>query len=69
MTNVDKHAHTGGMDEQALTTTELAEHFGVHPTTIRRGVEDGTIPHYRTPGGHLRYHLHAVTQVFGKPTS
>lgn len=56
-------------NDEALTTVELAEALSVHPETIRRWVLAGSIPHYRTPGGHLRFHLHAVREQLDKVTS
>jgi excisionase family DNA binding protein len=48
-------------DEQAhptwLTTTEAADHLGVHPSTLRRWADDGMITAMVTPGGHRRFAL------------
>jgi len=38
-----------------LTTTEAAERLGVHPSTIRRWADDGSLPAMTTPGGHRRF--------------
>lgn len=40
-----------------LTTTEAAEHLGVHPSTLRRWADDGMITAMITPGGHRRFAL------------
>jgi excisionase family DNA binding protein len=38
-----------------LSTTEASDRLGVHPTTLRRWVDAGNIPCFRTPGGHRRF--------------
>lgn len=39
---------------EAISTMAAAEECGVHYTTIRRWILDGSLPAYETPGGHLR---------------
>lgn len=43
--------------EEWLTTSEAAEHLGVHPSTLRRWADDGDLPVMLTPGGHRRFAL------------
>jgi excisionase family DNA binding protein len=38
-----------------LSLTEASESLGVHPTTLRRWADSGSIPCFRTPGGHRRF--------------
>jgi excisionase family DNA binding protein len=38
-----------------LSITEASELLGVHRTTLRRWVHEGSIPCFRTPGGHRRF--------------
>jgi excisionase family DNA binding protein len=38
-----------------LSLTEACDLLGVHPTTLRRWVDGGDVPHFRTPGGHRRF--------------
>lgn len=38
-----------------LTTTEVANIFGVNPKTVRRWAQTRTLPTIRTIGGHLRF--------------
>jgi excisionase family DNA binding protein len=38
-----------------LSLTEASELLGVHPTTLRRWADSGSIPCFRTPGGHRRF--------------
>ncbi len=38
-----------------LSLTGASEFLGVHPTTLRRWADAGSIPHFRTPGGHRRF--------------
>ncbi len=40
-----------------LTTTEAADHLGVHPSTLRRWADEGMITAMITPGGHRRFAL------------
>ena len=40
--------------KDAISTMRAAKICGVHYTTIRRWVLDGSLPAYETPGGHLR---------------
>ncbi len=39
---------------EVISTMRAAKMCGVHYTTIRRWVLDGSLPAYETPGGHLR---------------
>jgi excisionase family DNA binding protein len=38
-----------------LTTTEAASLLGVHPSTVRRWADEGSLPVMLTPGGHRRF--------------
>ena len=38
-----------------LSLTRAAQHLGIHPTTLRRWADNGSIPAMRTPGGHRRF--------------
>jgi excisionase family DNA binding protein len=38
-----------------LSLTEASSMLGVHPTTLRRWADSGSIPCLRTPGGHRRF--------------
>lgn len=38
-----------------VNAAEAARRLGVTTRTLRRWVSAGTIPYYRTPGGHLRF--------------
>lgn len=42
-------------EKQWLSLTKASERLGVHPTTLRRWVDTGSIPCFRTPGGHRRF--------------
>jgi len=42
--------------DHLLGITKAARLLGVHPLTLRSWAEKGHIPHYRTPGGHRRFH-------------
>ena len=46
-----------------LTTAELARQFRVHPSTIRRWVEDGRIAEVPTPGRDKRYRKSDVEAI------
>jgi len=43
------------MKDQWLSLSEMADEFGVHPSTIRKWADDGDLPVHRTPGGHRRF--------------
>lgn len=45
------------MEEVAvITTTQVAKHYGVDKSTVRKWVAEGKIvPALRTPGGHYRF--------------
>ena len=38
-----------------LSLTEASKFLGVHATSLRRWADSGSIPHFRTPGGHRRF--------------
>jgi excisionase family DNA binding protein len=38
-----------------LSLTEASDWLGIHPTTLRRWADEGSVPHFRTPGGHRRF--------------
>ncbi|RKN37680.1 helix-turn-helix domain-containing protein [Micromonospora endolithica] len=45
-----------------MTTREVATLFGVHPKTVLRWVNSGTLVAGRTVGGHLRFARGAVRE-------
>lgn len=60
--------------KDTLTTREAAERLGVSMRTVQLWVEDGILPAWKTPGGHRRIPVDAVSRVaasqrsaFGKP--
>ena len=44
-------------DQEWLSSTEASERLGVHLTTLRRWADAGSIPCFRTPGGHRRFRV------------
>lgn len=46
-----------------LTTGQVARRFGVHPATVWDWAETGKLPHFRTPGGHRRFHVIDVERL------
>jgi len=42
-------------EEQWLTLSEASKVLGVHFTTLRRWADSGSVPCFRTPGGHRRF--------------
>jgi excisionase family DNA binding protein len=51
------------MAEKLLTLKQAAERLNVHPTTVRRWADDGSLASIRTPGGHRRFSLSEVERV------
>lgn len=47
-------------DDDLLRPREVAEIFGVRPTTIARWAREGRLAPLLTPGGHRRYPLGAI---------
>jgi excisionase family DNA binding protein len=47
----------------ALTTREVAELLEVHPSTVKRWSDDGSLPSLRTGGGHRRIGLRSALDV------
>jgi MerR family transcriptional regulator, light-induced transcriptional regulator len=46
--------------ELFMTTSEVAELLGVHPSTVKRWTDAGELPSEKTDGGHRRIYLQAV---------
>jgi excisionase family DNA binding protein len=46
-----------------LTTSAAAELLGVHPSTIKRWSDEGTISSAKTQGGHRRIHLTDILEL------
>ena len=49
-----------------LTTSAAAELLGVHPSTIKRWSDEGTISSAKTQGGHRRIHLTDILELAGE---
>ncbi len=49
-----------------LSLKEASELIGVHPSTVRRWADAGTIPCTRTPGGHRRFRRAALSQYLAQ---
>ena len=62
-----KSLMSGNMTRRAerllLTTSTAAEFLGVHPSTVKRWSDEGTISSARTEGGHRRIHLTDILEV------
>jgi len=55
--------YLGRDDDELLRPREVAEIFGVRPTTIARWAREGRIEPVHTPGGHRRYPRTAVRRL------
>jgi excisionase family DNA binding protein len=51
------------MADSILTTQQVADLFAVHPTTVTKWADSGSLPHFRTPGGHRRFREADVVAV------
>lgn len=54
-----------------LTSSKVADLLGVHPSTVKRWCDEGTLPARRTEGGHRRINLNdalATARTQGIPT-
>lgn len=49
------YACSDSMNDTLLSLSEAAERLGVHPTTLRRWADAGSIQVVLTPGGHRRF--------------
>jgi excisionase family DNA binding protein len=56
-------------NETLLRPREVAELFGVRPTTIARWAREGRLMPLYTPGGHRRYRLQDIRRVLGRDAS
>lgn len=54
---------TSDKDDPILTTREAAQLLGVAVSTAQLWMEDGALPVWKTPGGHRRVRLSAVTSL------
>lgn len=52
--------------DRLLTINEASSSLGVHPNTIRRWGDDGTLPMIRTSGGHRRFPLSGIEATLGR---
>lgn len=46
-----------------MTTAEVAALFRVSTSQVRRWAEAGKLPHFRTPGGQLRFLSRDINRV------
>lgn len=49
-------AQTALVPAQPLTSTDVAAMFHVTTETVITWADTGKLPHFRTPGGHYRFH-------------
>jgi excisionase family DNA binding protein len=52
--------------DELLRPREVAEIFGVRPTTVARWAREGRLVPLRTPGGHRRYRRTAVRELLAE---
>ena len=57
--NILRMGKTGAL----RTTQEVAEEYGVHPSTVRRWVKAGHLAATRLPGGQLRFRPEDVDAI------
>lgn len=43
------------MKDRLMSTSEVAQILGVSHATIKRWTDDGTLPCFRSPGGHRKF--------------
>jgi excisionase family DNA binding protein len=61
---------TSTKNKDWLSLTEAGDLLGVHRTTLRRWVDGGDVPHFRTPGGHRRFRTaDLITWMQGEQTT
>jgi len=51
------------------TTKTIAEHFGVHPETVRKWVRKGVIPYLRPTERTIRFDMNEVEEALASPSS
>lgn len=59
----DSRSASAADDDPILTTRSVARLLGVAVSTAQQWIEGGTIPSWKTPGGHRRVRLSAVQQL------
>ena len=52
-------------DAEVLSSSDLAQLFGVHPKTVARWTAEAGMPSFRTLGGHRRYRWADVRSWIG----
>ena len=51
-------------DDELLTTAQVAQHFKVDASAVRRWVDAGKlVPAVTTPGGHYRFTRHDIDKL------
>ena len=60
-------SETEGRDTEVLTTTEAAKILGVSVRTAQLLIEGGSVPSWKTPGGHRRVYRRDVLAVISGP--
>jgi excisionase family DNA binding protein len=55
MNFLEKEKSMNQPEQEWLTLSEAAHVLGIHPTTLRRWADNGSIPVKVTPGGHRRF--------------
>ncbi|WP_312554326.1 helix-turn-helix domain-containing protein, partial [Massilia sp.] len=51
------------LDDPILTTREAAALLGIAVSTAQQWIENGALPAWKTPGGHRRVRLSAVSAL------
>lgn len=49
-----------------LTPKQVAEIFGMHPSSVTKWADDGKLPFVRTPGGQRRYRVEDVDDLYAR---